>query len=200
MSAENKQLSEKIERANGELDAASQRAKNAKEIAERQIDLELQARWSKAGDELDAEFEKLKAEHPLEKYQEKLGDLIAQISQSRRIISVLQEQQKAIDEKEDFEKAHSIKLTPMESVDIKLLREVSPKLARKDAINKLIWSEYYQRPLQVLRKSLGVDKKTGIYLICEKKTGRPYIGQAINIGERWAEHVKAGLGIGSTAY
>lgn len=27
-----------------------------------------------------------------------------------------------------------------------------------------------------------------------------YIGQAMNIGERWAEHVKAALGINSLAY
>lgn len=81
-----------------------------------------------------------------------------------------------------------------------LLREFAPRIARKDAINKLIWSEWYQRPLQALRKSLGADKKVGIYMIEEKGTGRMYIGQAMNIGERWAEHVKAGLGIGSTAY
>ncbi len=37
-------------------------------------------------------------------------------------------------------------------------------------------------------------------MIEEIKTGRMYIGQALNIGERWTEHVKAGLGIGSTAY
>lgn len=67
-------------------------------------------------------------------------------------------------------------------------------------MNKLIWTEYYQRPLQNLRKSLEADKKTGIYMIEEHGTGRMYIGQAVNIGERWTEHVKAALGIGSTSF
>lgn len=200
LSAENKRITEDIDKANREFDAAAYRVKTAGEVADHQIKLELQTRWSKAEDEFDAELEKLKETHPLAKYQETLGDLIAQISQSRRIIQVIQDQQKAIDEKEDFEKVHSLKLTPMERSDIKLLREISLKLARKDAVNKLIWSEYYQRPLQTLRKALEVDKQIGIYQIKEKKTGRVYIGQAMNIGERWAEHVKAGLGIGSTAY
>lgn len=80
------------------------------------------------------------------------------------------------------------------------LREFAPRIARKDAVNKLIWSEWYQRPLQNLRKALDADKKCGIYMIEEIGTGRMYIGQAVNIGDRWAEHVKAGLGIGSTAY
>lgn len=37
-------------------------------------------------------------------------------------------------------------------------------------------------------------------MIKEIGTSRMYIGQAMNIGERWAEHVKIALGIGSTAY
>lgn len=37
-------------------------------------------------------------------------------------------------------------------------------------------------------------------MIKEVGTERMYIGQAVNIGDRWAEHVKAALGIGSTAY
>lgn len=72
-------------------------------------------------------------------------------------------------------------------------------MGRQDAINKLIWTEWYQRPLQALRKTLKADKVTGIYMIKEIGTGRMYIGQATNIGERWAEHVKIALGIGSTA-
>lgn len=91
-------------------------------------------------------------------------------------------------------------MTPPEQADIALLREFGPRLARRDAVNKLIWTEYYQRPLQNLRKSLEADKKTGIYMIEEHGTGRMYIGQAVNIGERWTEHVKAALGIGSTSY
>lgn len=81
-----------------------------------------------------------------------------------------------------------------------MLREFSSRISRHDAISKLIWTEWYQRPLQALRKQLKADKVCGIYMIKEIGTGRMYIGQAKNIGERWAEHVKIALGIGSTGY
>ena len=68
-------------------------------------------------------------------------------------------------------------------------------MSRKTALLKLIWTEFYQKPLQWLCKSLGADKVSGIYKITEQNTGRMYIGQAVDIGARWKEHVKAGLGI-----
>lgn len=37
-------------------------------------------------------------------------------------------------------------------------------------------------------------------MIKEIGSGRMYIGQAMNIGERWAEHVKIALGIGAASY
>lgn len=149
---------------------------------------------------MDAELEELRQSHPLQARRDLLSQLDAQIAEARKTLSIHQADVKAAEEKEDFDAAHSLKLSPVEQNDISLLREFAPRIARKDAINKLIWTEWYQRPLQALRKSLEADKKIGIYMIEEKGTGRMYIGQAMNIGERWAEHVKAGLGIGSTAY
>lgn len=73
-------------------------------------------------------------------------------------------------------------------------------MSRQEAFYKLIWTEFYQKPLQALRKVLNADKVTGIYKITNTKSGRMYIGQAVDIGVRWAEHVKCGLGIGSTSY
>lgn len=148
---------------------------------------------------LDEELQRLKDSHELTKTQEQLGDLNAQISDARRTISIIQKQSLEA-EKEDFSQIHSIEMSEPEKADIALLREFGPQIARRDAVNKLIWTEYYQRPLQNLRKLLEVDKKTGIYMIKEHETGRMYIGQAVNIGERWAEHVKTALGIGGTSY
>lgn len=129
-----------------------------------------------------------------------LEQLKAQIADCRKTLSAYQATVKAAEEEEDFNATHSLPLSVMDRADIATLREFAPRIARKDAVNKLIWTEWYQRPLQALRKSLDADKKCGIYMIEEIGTGRMYIGQALNIGERWAEHVKAGLGIGSTIY
>ena len=38
-----------------------------------------------------------------------------------------------------------------------------------------------------------------MYKITRMKTGEIYIGQAVNVSTRWAEHVKAALGVGTLA-
>lgn len=103
-------------------------------------------------------------------------------------------------EKEDFIALHTIGLTEQDQTDIELIRSFAPRLTRKEAFFKLIWTEFYQKPLQSLCKILGSDKVTGIYKITNTKNERMYIGQAIDIGSRWKEHVKCGLGIGTTSY
>lgn len=103
-------------------------------------------------------------------------------------------------ERESFVEFHSIGLNESDIGDISLIRQFASKLTRKDAFYKLIWTEFYQRPLQALCKSLNVDKAIGIYKITNTKNGRMYIGQAVDIGTRWKEHVKCGLGIGTTSY
>lgn len=149
---------------------------------------------------MDSELEELKKRHPLAAQRDILAQLQAQIAEAKATLTAHQTAVKAAEEEEDFNAAHSLPLTVIDRADISTLREFAPRIARKDAVNKLIWTEWYQRPLQNLRKSLDADKKCGIYMIEEIGTGRMYIGQALNIGDRWAEHVKAGLGIGSTAY
>lgn len=142
----------------------------------------------------------MRQNHPLTAHRAILEDLQSQIATLKKTLTVHQEEVKAAEEEEDFNATHSLSLSIPDQQDISLLREFAPRIARKDAINKLIWTEWYQRPLQTLRKSLKADKVVGIYMIKEIGSGRMYIGQAMNIGERWAEHVKAALGIGSTAY
>lgn len=150
--------------------------------------------------EMAEELEELKREHPLTKYRDMLQALRDQIAEARRTLTAHQDEVKARQNKENFVKSHSLELTPMDKSDIRLLREFAPRMARQDSINKLIWTEWYQRPLQALRKSLDADKKTGIYIIRSVDDNRMYIGQAVDIGARWADHVKSGLGIGTTGY
>lgn len=180
--------------------AAEEKMQQAKQLVEKELQLQNEKLKHEAKASLDAELERLKEEHPVMEQRKLLESLNTQIAEARRILTTHQAVIKAAEEKEDFDAAHSLKLTPVDQADINLLRRFAPQIARKDAISKLIWTEWYQRPLQALRKSLDADKKIGIYMIEEKSTGRMYIGQAMNIGERWAEHVKVALGIGSNAY
>lgn len=99
------------------------------------------------------------------------------------------------EEKQDF---YRIQLNPNDKDDINILRSITPRLRHPEAINKVIWTGYYQKPLAELRKRAGVEG-SGVYKITRLKTGEVYIGQAVNISTRWADHCKAALGVGTLA-
>jgi group I intron endonuclease len=64
----------------------------------------------------------------------------------------------------------------------------------------LIWQTWFQKPLKTLSANiLGTKDVTGIYKITNVLTNECYIGQAVNVRERWAEHAKCGLGIDTPA-
>lgn len=105
--------------------------------------------------------------------------------------------QKQIEEQQDF---YRIQIDPNEINDIEILRDTARRLQRPEIINKIIWSGYYQKPLAELRKRIiSKDKVSGIYKITRIKTGEIYIGQAVDVSDRWASHVKTALGVGTLA-
>lgn len=103
--------------------------------------------------------------------------------------------QKEIEEKEDF---YHIQITEDDKSDIELLRNIAPRLKHPEAVNKLIWTGYYQKPLAELRKRVAIEG-SGIYKITRDKTGEVYIGQAVNISDRWSNHCRTALGVGTLA-
>lgn len=167
---------------------------------EKDLALEAERRKSDFEKQLDAELEKIRENHEVTNTFRQLEHLRFQIEEARNVIAVQQEQAKNEAEKEDFVASHSLGLTDLDQKDIDLIYQFAPKLNRQEAFFKLVWTEFYQKPLQALCKALSADKVTGIYKITNVNTGRMYIGQAVDIGTRWKEHVKCGLGIGSTSY
>ena len=78
---------------------------------------------------------------------------------------------------------------------MEILRSIAPRLRHPEAINKVIWSAYYQKPLAELRKRILVNGDvSGVYKITRLKTNEIYIGQTTSVDKRWQEHVKSALG------
>ena len=68
-----------------------------------------------------------------------------------------------------------------------------------EAIQKIIWKVYYERPVNDLMHRIVKDNnKTGIYKITDLETEMCYIGQSKDIPTRLKTHIKAGLGINSS--
>lgn len=102
-------------------------------------------------------------------------------------------------EKEAFNKAHSINLNADALNDIAILREMQTSFKNPMLLKKLIWSEYCQKQVSALAAKLTDGKvQCGIYKITSLTTGEIYIGQSVNIGDRIKTHCKNGCGVGAT--
>lgn len=105
--------------------------------------------------------------------------------------------QRKLEEEQDF---YRIQLDLNDKDDVEILRNIAPRLRHPEAINKVIWTGYYQKPLAELRKRLLPNgDKSGVYKITRIKTNELYIGQTTSIDKRWQEHVKTALGVGTLA-
>ena len=143
---------------------------------------EFQITYEKEKEELTKDINKIKEE--LEDIRSKRAAVNEEILRQRKIV-----------DNEDF---YKIQIDKNSLSDISLLRNIAPRLIHPEAVNKLIWSGYYQKPLAELRKRAAIEG-SGIYKITRLKTGEVYIGQAVNISTRWAEHCKSALGVGTLA-
>lgn len=86
-------------------------------------------------------------------------------------------------------------LTEIDLLEIERLREVAPFLRDSEPLNKVIWKVYYEKPYtDLVGRVVGKNVKTGIYKITNLKNGMCYVGQAVNIADRWRQHIKRGIG------
>ena len=105
--------------------------------------------------------------------------------------------QKKLEEQQDF---YRIQLSPNDKDDVEILRSIAPRLRHPEAINKVIWSGYYQKPLAELRKRLLPNGDIScVYKATRLKTGEIYIGQTTSFDKRLQEHTRSALGIGTLA-
>lgn len=129
---------------------------------------------------------------------QEISDIKSELEVERRKRAAINEEirrQREVEEQTDF---YRIQLDPSDLDDIEILRNTAPRLRHPEAINKIIWTNYYQKPLAELRKRVAIEGP-GVYKITRLKTGEIYIGQAVNVSTRWTEHVKSALGVGTLA-
>lgn len=123
-------------------------------------------------------------------YNKKELDKIAS-TRAAAINAQLKEQE--IQENRDF---YTLTIPDVEKREIKIIKSIEDMLRDPRPLRMLIWSTYYLKKANTLCSNvLGPNKKTGIYKITSLIDGRCYIGQAVDVKERFRDHMKAGLGI-----
>lgn len=133
--------------------------------------------------------------------QEELQAVLQELENFRSAREVVNQailREKQISEQEEF-----FKILVMESDknDIEILNEVKNKLSNRESLQKLIWEIFIKRYTNEMIKRVTAGKKIcGIYKVTNLKTKESYIGKSVDIGNRWSEHVKSSLSIGTIAH
>ena len=140
-------------------------------------------------------------------YQQHSQQLLSRIKEEENKLKDLEDKQlayiKAKQREEEIAAQRDYYRLVLEDIDceeIKLLRNLQVQFSRKEAIDKLIWESYYKAAYDLLMTHLfqSSDKLCGIYKITNLENGQAYIGQSVDIKERFRQHIKSALTSGPT--
>jgi hypothetical protein len=148
-----------------------------------------------AYEEAEKEYDKKMSE--LQNQQEKIEAKITKLQSefTAGVQAQLREREK--EENISFYKLHA---TEQELSDIKTLNAIKAMLFNPVILSKLIWTTYFQKQTtDMCNRILGVNKVCGIYKITNLITQQCYIGQSVDVAQRWKDHTKCGLGIEAPA-
>lgn len=173
--------------------------KSAKEQAQKAYESEisaLQELYKEEGARLDAQNQK-KLQVILNRIKEEQYKL--QQLENKQIAYVqAQQRQEEINSKQDY---YRLVIDEIDLDDISLLRDLQHRFVKKESIDKLIWEVYYKPAYDILMVHLFPKsiKYCGIYKITDLTTGKAYIGQSVDIKERFRQHIKSALTYGKSS-
>ena len=103
-------------------------------------------------------------------------------------------------QKKDKLNFYKLSLTDNDLADVKMLENLKSSFHNPIVLSKLIWTQYFQKQMTELCDRI-LSKKTicGIYKITNLLTEQCYIGQSVNVADRWKQHCKCGLGIDASS-
>lgn len=94
--------------------------------------------------------------------------------------------------KTDF---YKLQLSATDIEEIKMMRNIAPCLRDQEPLNKVIWKVYYEKPTtDLIGRVIGSGVHSGIYKITNLENQKCYVGQAVNLADRWKQHIKRGVG------
>ena len=125
-----------------------------------------------------------------------IAKLLEQINNLKGIVDATTEVQRRAELERTEKDFYRLILSKEDLEEIAELRSI--KLRDATALNKVIWKVYYENPYTALiGRVIGQEKKTGIYKITNLINGMCYVGQSVDIAERWKQHIKRGIGADS---
>lgn len=124
--------------------------------------------------------------------KDSLNAQIQELRDKRAAAIQIAKHEEEIRKQADF---YKLNLSEEDVSDYWELKRLEKKLNRTDVLNKLIYKTYFEKPYtNLIGRVVGAQKKTGIYKITNINDHKIYIGQAVDIAERWKQHIKRGIG------
>ena len=124
-----------------------------------------------------------------------LENCIEDLTQIRNKRAAAIEDAKRQEEMKTQSEFYKLQISVEDLDDICELKQVEKRLSKKEVLNKLIYKVYFEKPYtDLIGRVVGKEVKTGIYKITNTLNQKVYIGQAVNIAERWKQHIKRALG------
>ncbi len=156
------------------------------------------------------DFEKLEKENIMKNLRdfqiqvnEDKAEYVAQIQLLQGSLDKLQRQKAAAVEAfqreqmiQDSEDNYRIVISESDRSDIDVLNSFKTRLSNPEILSKLIWSTYFQKKAKALFTNIvGTEKVCGIYKITDMNNMKCYIGQSVDIVNRFTQHCRCGCGI-----
>lgn len=123
-------------------------------------------------------------------------ELTEELNQLKSSVDAAVEVAKRHAEADNFVEFHSLQMGQNTLNDIRRLEEIVPSISPEagEAIAKVIWKVYYEKPYtDLVGRVVGSGRHTGIYKITNINTQMCYVGQAVDIADRWRQHIKRAL-------
>jgi hypothetical protein len=124
-----------------------------------------------------------------------LKNLQDRLRQEKKTVDAAVEANKRAVEMENKKDFYRLVLSDQDKAEISELRKIIPNLRNAEPLNKVIYKVYYEKPYtDLIGRVVGSGIHCGIYKITNLENQMCYVGQAVNIAERWKQHIKRGLG------
>ena len=172
--------------------ASEKFAQSAEQMAQRyqQAEDNYQQEYLKAIEESTKEYSNL-----IIQKQEELNKISQELVEAKAKQNAIVEANKRAEEVKQKEQFYKLNLSEIDIEEIKKLRSIIPYLRSAEPINKVIWKVYYEKSYtDLIGRVIGQGIHTGIYKITNIENQKCYIGQAVNIADRWKQHIKRGVG------
>jgi hypothetical protein len=179
------------------LDDLNQQVELEYQLSREKIKQNIKDLAQKENSRLETELQQNRQDFEAKKQSmdEEIESTAARLLEYRKKQYAAIEDAKRAEEKKTQSSFYMLQISNDDLADIKELKLVEKRLAKKEVLNKLIYKVYFEKPYtDLVGRVVGKETKTGIYKITNTLDNRVYIGQAVNIAERWKQHIKRALG------